>query len=477
MAATTVRFGVTTDAELDAYLATGEALAVAGAFTLDGRSAPFIDGIDGDPGNVIGLSLPLLRSLLGRLGIPITDLWAGRGHDDVTLSGRPGVPGPAAPSALKLGNLAVDPPVVLAPMAGVTNIAFRRLCRTFGAGLYVSEMVTARALVEGNAKTLGMAAFGEDEPVRSVQLCGVDPAVMGRRSTGWSTRSASTTSTSTSAVPAGKVTRQGAGAALPVHRALFRAIVGAAVEAAGTVPVTVKLRMGVDDRHLTYLEAGRHRRGRGGGRRHPPRPDRRAALLRCRPTGGPSPSSRPRSPPSRCSATATCGRRPTPWPWWRPPGATAWWWAGAAWGGRGSSGTWPPPSPAARYPPPPDLGEIVAMMRAHAELLGRDLRRGPRDPPVPQARRLVPDRLPGRVRRSAARWPWPRRWPRCTGCSTGSTAPGLPPEALRMARGHTNGPRPVRLPAGWLDDVDDPTPPSAATSWSRGADPSAGVTP
>ena len=75
-ASTTVRFGVTTDAELDAYLATGEALAVAGAFTLDGRSAPFIDGVDGDPGTVIGLSLPLVRELLGGLGIAITDLWA-----------------------------------------------------------------------------------------------------------------------------------------------------------------------------------------------------------------------------------------------------------------------------------------------------------------------------------------------------------------------------------------------------------------
>ena len=72
--------------------------------------------------------------------------------------------------------MAVDPPVVLAPMAGVTNVRLPRLCRTYGAGLYVSEMVTARALVEGNAKTLGMAAFGADEPVRSVQLCGVDPA-------------------------------------------------------------------------------------------------------------------------------------------------------------------------------------------------------------------------------------------------------------------------------------------------------------
>jgi len=79
VAGTTVRFGVTTDAELDAYLAAGEAQGVAGAFTLDGRSAPFIDGVDGDPGNVIGLSLPLLRSMLARLGIPITELWAGPG--------------------------------------------------------------------------------------------------------------------------------------------------------------------------------------------------------------------------------------------------------------------------------------------------------------------------------------------------------------------------------------------------------------
>jgi septum formation protein len=77
VAGTAVRFGVTTDAELDAYLATGEAMAVAGAFTLDGRSAPFIDGVDGDPSNVIGLSLPLLRSLLARLEIGIIDLWAG----------------------------------------------------------------------------------------------------------------------------------------------------------------------------------------------------------------------------------------------------------------------------------------------------------------------------------------------------------------------------------------------------------------
>jgi septum formation protein len=73
--ATEVRFGTPSDAEVEAYVATGEPLHVAGAFTLDGRSAPFVDGIDGDPGNVIGLSLPLLRALLAELDVPVTDLW------------------------------------------------------------------------------------------------------------------------------------------------------------------------------------------------------------------------------------------------------------------------------------------------------------------------------------------------------------------------------------------------------------------
>ena len=107
--------------------------------------------------------------------------------------------GPVAPP-LPLGNLVVDPPVVLAPMAGVTNSAFRRLCRTYGAGLYVSEMVTARALVEGNAKTLGMASFGDDETGAQRAAVGVDPSVMGAAvPPAGRTRSASTTSTSTSA--------------------------------------------------------------------------------------------------------------------------------------------------------------------------------------------------------------------------------------------------------------------------------------
>jgi septum formation protein len=75
VAATQVCFANTTDEEIEAYLSTGEAMAAAGAFTLDGRSAPFVDGVEGDPSNVIGLSLPLLRQLLGELGIAVTDLW------------------------------------------------------------------------------------------------------------------------------------------------------------------------------------------------------------------------------------------------------------------------------------------------------------------------------------------------------------------------------------------------------------------
>lgn len=76
VATTTVRYGRPTEAEMDAYLATDEPLAVAGGFTIDGYAAPFVDGIDGDHGTVLGLSLPLLRRLLAEIDIPITELWA-----------------------------------------------------------------------------------------------------------------------------------------------------------------------------------------------------------------------------------------------------------------------------------------------------------------------------------------------------------------------------------------------------------------
>jgi nifR3 family TIM-barrel protein len=161
-------------------------------------------------------------------------------------------------SALAIGPLAVDPPVVLAPMAGITNAPFRRLCRAFGpGGLYVSEMITARGVAERNDKTLRLARFAADEPVRSIQLYGTEPAAVGEAARFLVAEEAADHIDLNFGCPVAKVTRKGGGAALPVHRALFRAIVAATVGSAGAVPVTVKLRIGVDDGLHTFLDAGR----------------------------------------------------------------------------------------------------------------------------------------------------------------------------------------------------------------------------
>ncbi|MFP4073664.1 MAG: tRNA dihydrouridine synthase DusB [Actinomycetota bacterium] len=158
--------------------------------------------------------------------------------------------------SLHIGPLQVDPPVVLAPMAGVTNAPFRRLCREFGAGLYVSEMIGARGLVEGNEKTLAMAAFDSDEVPRSIQLYGTDPASLGEAVAYLVSQREVDHIDMNFGCPMGKVTRHGGGAALPWKRDLFRSIVRAAVTNAGHVPVTVKFRKGIDDDHLTYLDTG-----------------------------------------------------------------------------------------------------------------------------------------------------------------------------------------------------------------------------
>ncbi|MGH3646129.1 MAG: tRNA dihydrouridine synthase DusB [Micromonosporaceae bacterium] len=158
---------------------------------------------------------------------------------------------------LRLGGHQVWPPVVLAPMAGITNIAFRRLCRESGAGLYVCEMVTTRALVERNPKTLRMVAFDAGEKPRSLQLYGVDPATTARAVAMIRDEGLADHIDLNFGCPVPKVTRKGGGAALPWRRQLFGRIVTAAVEAADGLPVTVKMRMGIDADHLTYAEAGR----------------------------------------------------------------------------------------------------------------------------------------------------------------------------------------------------------------------------
>ncbi|HVW44081.1 MAG TPA: tRNA dihydrouridine synthase DusB [Amycolatopsis sp.] len=169
--------------------------------------------------------------------------------------------------ALKIGPYQVDPPVVLAPMAGITNVAFRRLCREHsgrahgmaGGGMFVCEMITARAVVERHPGTMHMMTFDQGEYPRSMQLYGVDPKTMAEAVKIIVGEGLADHVDSNFGCPVAKVTRKGGGAALPYKRRLFADIVSASVKAAESagVPFTVKFRIGIDDDHHTFLEAGR----------------------------------------------------------------------------------------------------------------------------------------------------------------------------------------------------------------------------
>jgi nifR3 family TIM-barrel protein len=158
---------------------------------------------------------------------------------------------------IHFGPIKISPPVVLAPMAGVTNYPFRRVCREFGAGLYVSEMITARPLVEGSKKTLRLADFGPDENPRSLQLYGVDPYYVGEAVKRLVNEGRVDHIDMNFGCPVRKVTSKGGGAALPLKPKLLANIVRAAVKHAEKIPVTIKFRMGVNDQLLTHLNAGR----------------------------------------------------------------------------------------------------------------------------------------------------------------------------------------------------------------------------
>ena len=167
----------------------------------------------------------------------------------------PARPGEFPP--VQIGPLCVSPPVVLAPMAGITNAPFRTLCRRFGAGLYVSEMITARALVERNQKTLRLAGFDPDERPRSLQLYGTDPHYAGEAVAYLVGEDLVDHIDMNFGCPVRKVTRRGGGAAIPLKPRLLRNIVRASVKRAGRIPVTIKFRIGIDDDLHTFLEAGR----------------------------------------------------------------------------------------------------------------------------------------------------------------------------------------------------------------------------
>ncbi len=165
----------------------------------------------------------------------------------------------AIPRSLRLGDLEIATPVVLAPMAGVTNAAFRQLCAEQGAGLYVCEMITSRGIVEGDRTSLSMLTFAPNETYRSVQLYGIDPDTIGRAVQILCADHGVDHVDLNFGCPVPKVTRKGGGAALPWKDVLLGQILTSAVAAAAPygVPVTMKTRKGIDDDHLNYLDAGR----------------------------------------------------------------------------------------------------------------------------------------------------------------------------------------------------------------------------
>nr|WP_323097212.1 tRNA dihydrouridine synthase DusB [Intrasporangium sp. YIM S08009] len=190
----------------------------------------------------------------------------------MTPPAAPTGPAPVLPP-LRIGRHVIESPVVLAPMAGITNRAFRRLCREYGnegtalasargasgaTSLYVSEMITSRALVERNVETMRLIEHDPEEHPRSIQLYSVDPATARAAARILVQEDRTDHIDLNFGCPVPKVTRKGGGSALPWKKDLFRRIVGAVVEegARGDIPVTVKMRKGIDDEHTTFLDAG-----------------------------------------------------------------------------------------------------------------------------------------------------------------------------------------------------------------------------
>jgi nifR3 family TIM-barrel protein len=363
---------------------------------------------------------------------------------------------------LSIGPLTLDPPVVLAPMAGVTNAAFRSLCRSYGAGLYVSEMVSARALVEGNDKTRRMVEFGADETVRSIQLYGVDPTTIDRAVRILVSEVGVDHIDLNMGCPMPKVTRLGGGAALPLHGVLFARIVAAAVRAAADVPVTVKMRMGIDPATLTYLEAGRAAADEGAA----------AVALHAR-TAEQLYSGR-----AQWDAITLLKQAVTSVPvlgngdvWTAADGVRM---LEATGGdgivvGRGCLGRpWlfrdlVDAFAGRPVTPPPLLGAVLDVMRRHARLLvevKQDEYVAIRDFRKHVGWYLTGYPVGGNARRDLALSSSLAELDgRLADLDPEAT---LPPGSERFARGHTQGPRKVTLPERWRETSADPTPPLGA---------------
>jgi nifR3 family TIM-barrel protein len=388
---------------------------------------------------------------------------------------------------LRLGGHVVAPPVVLAPMAGITNIAFRRLCREQGAGLFVCEMITSRALVERNPKTLRMVTFAEGERPRSLQLYGVDPDTVEQAVRMVVQENLADHIDMNFGCPVPKVTRKGGGAALPWRRRLFARIVAAAVRAAeGAVPVTVKMRKGIDDNHLTYVDAALAAQEAGvaavalhartAAQRYSGRADWAAiatlkqaldipvlgngdiweaadAVRMVRETGcdgvviGRGCLGRPWLFADLAAAFAALGRQvgpPAELPADSAPASCAELPADSA-----------PASCAEFQPRLPTLGEVAAVMRRHAELLSEWLgeREGCTDFRKHVAWYLKGFPVGTQLRRSLAMVSSLSELDDLLGKLDPSVP--FPQEVIGEPRGRTSPPAPVHLPEGWLASRDD----------------------
>ncbi|MGY1746459.1 tRNA dihydrouridine synthase DusB [Blastococcus sp. SYSU D00695] len=366
---------------------------------------------------------------------------------------------------LRLGALTVDPAVVLAPMAGITNPAFRTLCREFGAGLYVCEMITTRALVERNAKTLQMVQATPEEAAAgfSVQLYGVDPATVGRAVEMLVDEQVAGTRPAhidlNFGCPVPKVTRKGGGSALPWRRRLLADIVRSAVRAARDVPVTIKTRIGIDAEHVTYLDAGRIAQDEGAA----------AITLHGRTADQLYSGTADWAPIARLVETVgipvlgngdvweaddalrlvaetgcagvVIGRGCLGRPWLFGDLA-------AAFAGRSERAL-------------PTLREVAAVMQRHAELLsaGQGELHGCTDFRKHVAWYLKGFSVGSDVRRALA---MVSSLEELAGLLAQIPDQPYPAVVLGGPRGRTSPPRPVALPEGWLADRDDPRPPAGA---------------
>jgi nifR3 family TIM-barrel protein len=358
---------------------------------------------------------------------------------------------------LRIGPIELATPVVLAPMAGVTNAPFRTLCRRFHpGGLYVNEMVMARAVVEGNRRTDRMLTFAPDENPRSIQLYAVEPRFAALAARRLVEEYGVGHLDMNFGCPAAKVTRNGGGAAVPAKPALLARIVRAVVEAAGPVPVTMKFRMGIDDSITTFRDAGRIGEAEGcaavalhartaeehySGRAHWDAIGELKSLVTSIPVLGNGDIWEATDALAMMRSTGcdgvVVGRGCLGRPWLF--GQLAAVMAGEA--------------PMA----PPPFGFVGAVMAEHAERLGDlfGLDKGVREFRKHTGWYLTGYPVGGEIRGRFANASSLAELQALIDSIDPALAPL--PGAEAMTRGHTGGPRPARLPAAFLDDDYEPT--------------------